>query len=370
MSSSIKTRESNMELLRIISMIFIIFFHLISNSNFQYEELNVNNLFIKSGVFFGELGVNLFILITGYYLCKSKPSFKKIVLLLFEVFFYNLLNYFIGYKVGYINSLKELSMIFPVITGKYWFITAYLLIYMLSPYYNKLIDIFKKRDYQKFLIINLIIWCIIPSIFGFFYNSSEELLFYNRFIWLSFMYFVGAYIRMFGVKMLNSFKKSLITFGISLSIMVFSIIIIDEFRDTFFRIGTIDSAYFWTPNNIFMFMLSISFFVFFTKLHIGNNIIINKISSTTLGIYLLHDGRIKKYMWKMWAKSDIYIYENEWFIYTIILVMFIFVLGMLIDMMRQFLEKYSVKKIIDLKLWSEMFIEFKKIGLIIVDKLL
>ena len=72
-----KLRESNMELLRILAMVFIVIFHYIYKSNFQYIELTVNNLFIKSGWFLGELGVNLFMLITGYYLCKSKTSVKK-----------------------------------------------------------------------------------------------------------------------------------------------------------------------------------------------------------------------------------------------------------------------------------------------------
>ena len=58
-----KQRDSNMELLRIISMILIILFHYIYNSDFQYTELTFSNILIESGWFLGELGVNLFILI-------------------------------------------------------------------------------------------------------------------------------------------------------------------------------------------------------------------------------------------------------------------------------------------------------------------
>ena len=365
MKCKIKTRESNIELLRIISMVMIILFHYVYKSNFQYSNLTINVLFTKSCWFFGELGVNLFVLITGYYLSKSKPSIKKIILLILEVLFYNTLNIIIGYKVGYINSIQNISTIFPIITGTYWFITAYLLIYILSPYYNKLINLFQKKEYQKFLLINLFIWSIIPTIFGFLYNSSESLPFYNRFIWLTFIYFVGAYIRVYNIKILDSKKRSLIISGITFLIMIFSIIIIYILKN-----NTIETAYFWTPNNIFMFILSISFFMLFIKKHIGNRKIINKISSTTLGIYLLHDGLLARYMWTNLFKSNIHIYSKYWFVYAGCSVIIIFIIGVVIDILRQVIEKKLVIKILDLSIWNKIYIKIKQKGLVILNKLL
>ena len=35
------------------------------------------------------------------------------------------------------------------------------------------INCFSKRTYQKFLMINILLWSIIPTMFGIFYNSSE-----------------------------------------------------------------------------------------------------------------------------------------------------------------------------------------------------
>jgi len=372
MSSNIssKKRESNIELLRIISIFFIIIFHYMLHSNYNYTKLTINTLLIKSCYFLGELGVNLFILITGYYLSKSKISYKKIILLIGEVLFYNLISVFISYKLGTITTLTELSYIFPIMTNVYWFITAYLLIYILSPYFNKLISILTKKEYQKFLLTTLLIWCIIPTIYGFFYNSSEELLFYNRLIWLIIMYFVGAYIRIYNIKFLNSKKRSLLTSSLTFLLMIISIIILYIFKSTFTRIGTTETAYFWTPNNILMFVLSIATFMFFTKLKIKNNILINSLSSTTLGIYLLHDGQISPYMWKNIYKSEINIYNNYWFIHVLITTILIFIIGFIIDTIRQFIEKHLIKKIIDLKIWKEMYKETKLIIISLIDKLI
>lgn len=365
-----KIRESNIEILRIIAMILIVLFHYIANCNFQYTNLTLNNLIIKSCLFFGELGVNLFILITGYYLCNSKMNLKKLILLIGEVCFYNLLGYFIGYNIGYIDSFTNLSIVFPIITGYYWFITAYLLVYILSPYFNKLISIFSKREYQKFLLITLTLWSVIPSVLGFFYNSSESLLFFNGFIWLAIMYFIGAYIRKYNIKSLNTKKKSIITCGITFLIMILSICIIDSFKEFFLRVGTTETAFFRSPNNLLMIILSISCFMFFKEINIKRNIIINKIASTTLGIYLFHEGVLKKYIWRELFESNINIYSDYWFIYVLVATGIIMGIGIIFDLIRQFLEKYIFKKIIDLKIWNDIYNETKRIGLKFLDKLL
>lgn len=359
-----------MELLRIIAMVFIIIFHYIYKSDFQYTELTINNLLIKSGYFLGELGVNLFILITGYYLCNSKPSWKKFILLVLEVFFYNLISYFISYKLGNVEISNDLSIIIPIITGKYWFITTYLLIYGLSTYFNKLIKSLNKAEYQKFLAINLCIWSIIPTIFGFFYNSSEEFICYNRFIWLSVMYFFGAYIKIYNIKILDSKKRSLVISIITFLVMILSIIFIHNLKNNFIKIGTTETAYFWTPNNILMFILSISIFKFFTKLNIKNSKLINTIASTTLGIYLLHDGTLNQEIFVNLFKNNIHIYSSFWWKHIMIATILIFVYGLIIDLIRQLLEKKIIKKILDLEIWNNMYNEIKNIALIAINKIL
>ena len=184
------------------------------------------------------------------------------------------------------------------------------------------------------------------------------------------MYFIGGYIRIYNIKCLDSKKNSIITCIITFIIMILSIIFIFRFRDYFTRIGTTKTSYFWTPNNVLMLILSVSFFMIFTKLKIKNNYFINRISSTTLGIYLLHDGIIKKWVWKNWFTTNIYIYTNSWYIHLFISTILIFLLGFVIDIIRQFFEKYTVKRFVDLKIWPDIYLEVKKEGRKIIDKLI
>lgn len=371
MNEKLAKRNSNIELLRIISILLIICFHYVYKSGYVYSYLNIHTFFIKSMWFLGELGVNLFILITGYHLSKTKASVKKLILFCLEVLFYNFLLYGLDILFGnnQVDTLKEkILLFFPVITQKYWFVTAYILVYILSPFYNILINSFSKRIYQKFLIVNILLWSIIPTIFGIFYNTSESVLYYNRFIWLTFMYFVGAYIRKFDIKFFASKKRSLITFIITYLTMLFSILLIYNSRKDLIPLGTSEIAYFWTPNNILMLILSISMFKLFTNLKVKNDILINKVASTTLGIYLLHDGSFTNYMWKNIFRTNVNIYKPTFWIYMLAAAIYIFLVGVLIDFIRQAIEKYIIKKLIDLKIWNKLYINMKEKTLKIVDK--
>lgn len=96
----IKKRQSNIELLRILAILCIISFHYVYKSGYVLNDLSLKSLTINSCWFLGEFGVNLFILITGYFLINSKFSFKKLIKLILEVNFYYLLTSFVSVSIG------------------------------------------------------------------------------------------------------------------------------------------------------------------------------------------------------------------------------------------------------------------------------
>lgn len=341
-------RQSNIELLRIFSMLLIISFHYVYKSGYTYEYFSMNTFIVKIIYFFGELGVNLFFLISGYFLVKSKFSLKKLILLILEVDFYNLICMLIAVKLGVyqpVNTKDYLLFVFPVILIQYWFVTAYILVYILSPYFNKLINSLNKQEYNNLLFILLIIWSVIPSIFGIFYNNTETLLFYSRFIWFIVMYFIGAYIRIYGIPIVkkHSIKIAILTFFI----MVMSILFFYKFRNIFSMLGLLEISYFWPPNTILMVILSVSVFHIFLNINIKSNKIINKLASTTLAIYMIHDGALSGYLWNNIFKSGVHLQSKYLIFHIVAATIIIFLVGAIIDLVRQLLEKYSVKIILD-----------------------
>ena len=49
----------------------------------------------------GKIGINCFVMITGYFMCTSNITAKKFMKLLFEAMFYKLVIYLIFWITGY-----------------------------------------------------------------------------------------------------------------------------------------------------------------------------------------------------------------------------------------------------------------------------
>lgn len=72
-----KERKSNFEILRILAMVLIISYHFVFHSNYNYGAINAHDFILRTFWLFGEIGVNLFMLISGYFMVHSKFSLKK-----------------------------------------------------------------------------------------------------------------------------------------------------------------------------------------------------------------------------------------------------------------------------------------------------
>lgn len=343
-------RRSNIELLRIICILMIISFHSVYKAGFQFGNFSLNEFLVKIFWMFGELGVNIFILITGYFLIHGRFKLKKLMLLICQVLFYHLMTIVLASGIGIYELPTNLRTFilefFPITRNYYWFITVYVLIYILSPYLNQFAKTLSKREYLKFLIIVFLLWSVIPTVFGLFYNTTESLLYYNRFIWLVIVYFIGAYIRLYS---LHLFKNWGLVTGIIFLLIAGSILFIEKFEEYFWLIGTSETAYFWTPNSVLMIFLSVSVFQFFLHMEIPYNRLINKLASTTLGIYILHDGVFAYYLWHVVFKNAQYQESKFLILHILLATVMIFAAGACIDLLRQNLIEKSIVRIWNLQ---------------------
>lgn len=92
-------RNSNIELFRIISMLVIVAHHYVANSGVINEivgitEPQLKDYFLLIWGWGGKTGINCFVLITGYFMCKSQITAEKFIKLLAEVEFYNILQHY------------------------------------------------------------------------------------------------------------------------------------------------------------------------------------------------------------------------------------------------------------------------------------
>lgn len=335
MENKVKTeRLYNIELLRIIAMILIILTHAmghggvlssVDNNSLHYYILN----FIYSC---SVISVNIFVLISGFFLCKSSFKVKKLLFLVFEVVLYSLLIYLMLVITKQVDfSFKELILsLFPIVTGKYWFITCYVLLYIFSPYLNVVINNISKKTHAFLIILCCVIFSIIPTVIyfvdAFNVNGGYSL------IWFIVLYFIAAYIRNY-IKVTD--KKnwiSLVIFASSTLLIFTSFIIIDKYF-TF-----LSNRLLFVYNSILLLISSVSLLVWFLGININNKIgkTINFIAKYTLIVYLIHDNNLLRSI--LWSALNLSKYLNNGVIYIAltIVVISIFVVCLIIAVLVNF----------------------------------
>lgn len=262
-------KQSNFELLRIISMLLIVAHHFSYHGVLKtsYENgFNSQTLtiflaeVIESG---GKIGVTLFVMITGYFMIHSKIKLKKLVLLILQVSFYSMGILLLFKGLGFPISLGDtLRNIFPLLYGQYWFMTTYIVLYLFTPFLNKLLLSLKKIDYLKLLFLMIFLWILIPT----FTKGSMGDHDITRFL---LFYSIGAYINLYP----DSFFKRKI--GIRLTVVSYLLIIVSI--AAFNLIGEkmnldilIRNATFFTKDSsVFILGAAVGLFIWFKNISIG-----------------------------------------------------------------------------------------------------
>ena len=74
--NKIRGRQSNFELMRIVSMLFVVMWHVILHSNL-YNSTGVTKFFLEFLILFGIVHINSFIIVTGYFQIDKEFKWKK-----------------------------------------------------------------------------------------------------------------------------------------------------------------------------------------------------------------------------------------------------------------------------------------------------
>ncbi|WP_110308804.1 acyltransferase family protein [Dysgonomonas alginatilytica] len=264
----IKNRESNIELLRIVLMLMIITHHLIVHSG-----LAKNALFISMDVF-TIIAVNCFVFISGYYGIKFKA--KTLLSFIVQAVFYSVATYLIYH--AFIStedySTKELiHSFFPVTYVRWWFLSAFLGVYILSPFINKGIDSLNIYQSGFILIALLYLNCSYPVTKYNFY-SGDGCTFFN----LLCIYILAR----FCSKYIKDIKKPLILYICTylLTLLLIYILLANSYADIAWRLIAYSSP--------LVILGAVLFFYTFRKIKIKSNVI-NKIAPLCFGVYLIHD---------------------------------------------------------------------------------
>lgn len=325
-------RNSSIELIRIIAMMFIIMGHLAAHGILKVAAENpleiwrggatYNKLFSILLMLGGRVGVALFFMISGYFqIYKSTVSVRKVV---YETVFYSVLLQLVALilKIGSLGNIAR--GFFPISSGSWWYVSSYVVLMLCSPtinqYYLKL-----KRKQKIFMIIFAWVFLYtVPYVFKLQYYSLERGVVF---------YLIGAYIRTeVDIENIRKFRFQLIVsfFFLWTAYAPLGYMFYTGMNKLFSMV--VDGIIF---NGIIIVGCAVMLFVLFASKKAGCNKTINTIAKSTFGIYLLHDNMYRNYIWDNLLKMP-ELFRSVFFpALAVGNVIFIFASCFLIDYMRE-----------------------------------
>ena len=215
-------RNSSIELLRIISMVMIMFHHFAYHGNFEwnYNEITIPHLWYNFILMGGKVGVNIFVLISGFFLIENTERLfqpKKLLKFWGQVVFYSITTYFLSIVLQINNfDIKQIIKIcFPITYPGWWFASTYFMLYLIYPFLNKLLHDLNKNVYQYLILLLVLCWSIIPTL-------TTQLFESNSLLWFITLYVIAGYAKIYGF---NERLKSKHYFFLFLIVLVCSYLI-------------------------------------------------------------------------------------------------------------------------------------------------
>ena len=339
-------RQSNIELLGIFAMIIIIGHHFSVHGgfNFSTDVINLNRLwtqFIQMG---GKIGVDIFVMISGYFLIYSDNlKIIKILKMWLQIFSYSIISYLLLVAFGVIPfSLKEFFVsLLPITFSNWWFASSYFVLYLLFPYINVLLKSLTKQSYQRFIVLLTVIWCIIPSFLSIPWQC-------NTLLWFIYLYALAAYIRLYTSATLISSKISFTITGI-LVLLTFLLVVSIDILATKIPFLAAYTDYFYDMQRLPVLLISLFLFLGFNRLTIKYNPCINMISSATFGVYLIHDNyRTRTLLWHTLFNITKYVNTNNFILYSIFVIIAVFIISSCIELIRIYIIERRYLPLLDI----------------------
>lgn len=301
-----KPREDNLDLLRIVSMLLIVFLHSIDHSGVLENAENCGAgmyFYVRMTYAMCQVCVNIYIMLSGYFMVKSKFRLHKLVTLWMEAVFYSfvlkLLFMLIGKESFSFVSLA--SCFFPILTGRYWFLTIYVGMYLISPFLNIFIHAMDRRQHG---LLNLVLFAIMsawasihPAIAGMNSGGGWGL------AWFVVMYLAAAWLRLYYTP--NNKPVRYFAIYIALPILMATAQVVLGGGANIPGAKTLSAivAHWFRYDSAPVYIMTICLFVGFMNINIRSkklSKVIVFIAPLTLGVYLIHaHANVSPWSWEV-----------------------------------------------------------------------
>ena len=339
-----KKRVVSMELLRIIAMMMVVMLHYLGKGKLLDPltgEISMNGYVAWILESFSIVAVNVYMLISGYFLVNSRFRISRVIELICQVLFYTVLVEVILVACGFVEKdvltlSRLLEIVFPIQMEHYWFITAYIIMYLFSPILSTAVQNMEQKQLRNVILLLLVFFSLSKSVL------PVQLMIDRKgydCIWFICVFLVAAYIRLYGLPFFDKGKnRGWICYvaGV-LGIMAVTLVV----RFVYLKTGSLDhfvgSAFHY--NHIFNLLAAVGLFYAFLRMDIPADKLISKIicrvAPYTLGVYLLHEQIDMRNLWPGWlgasSEGKVLLFAGR----ALFAVFVVFGVGILVDIIRK-----------------------------------
>lgn len=301
-----KQRDTNIEILRLLLALMVIILHfnhaempggggaaaLIMKGSIRYEIMHLLEALCCCAV-------NVFIIISGWYMSKKKEvHISSVVNMFIKVIVYNVLFYFVSVFLG-LEPFYKSTAFYRIIPTNY-FVLLYSVVYVLAPFINYLINDLPMKKLNLLIIIMLVLFSVETTIVNSLQSlANVQLLGVNtvamegdsagytitNFVLL---YMLGAYL-----KRQEFFRKIKTCMWVVIYLLA-SIII-------FAMSHIVSVAYYY--NNIFVVLEAVALFGVFESSKTRLNRGINFLGKMSFDVFLIHTNKL--FLIDFWGRFDI-----------------------------------------------------------------
>ena len=314
-------------------MLLIVAGHSITHGGFSEIPLTFNGMTAIALTQGARIGVDIFILLSGYFSVKKTVSNRKIKKLYLQIWTYSVLvtGSLMFFGIIPVEVKTVVSMLLPISTSQYWFATCYMLLILMSPCFQACAEKLSKKQFQCILITFGILWSVIPTLL----IGTPG---YSNLGWLAYVYLLGAYIRIYELPVC---KKIKVWHGVVCLIGICALSVgtyYFGYSSMFFRSNA--TYLFAEMNKLPAIFCSVLLFLGFKNWNRKQSLFINTIASCTFGVYLLHDNpQIRTFLWEKLLRNKEYITEISFPTYILVSIILVFIVGIIIEWIRQYIEK-------------------------------
>ena len=294
-----KEREAGFELLRITAMYMVVVLHYLDRTAAQTGSLAVLQTVLESLCI---PAVNVFVLISGYFLSAAAFSWRRPVRIIAQTLFYSILIPIVLAVLGAVSFSEVFgiyhiwSSVFPVQSGQYWFVTAYVVMACFSPLLNAALERMDRKDLRGMLAALILFFCVGKSLSPIRFASDR---YGYDFGWFLVLYLIGGYIRRYGAGPVRSARAGWTLYLCSAA----GTAVLETVLQ---RIGG-GLTYFASVPYHYNFLLcltgALGLFCAFSHMHIREGktaALIRRISPAMLGVYLIHAQEDLADRWFPW----------------------------------------------------------------------